>query len=64
VRTTDDLVLAAAANPRAETEGYFVRSGPDTHTAGDIAENRLNVLIGHAPLRPAEFIVRMIAIDL
>jgi uncharacterized protein len=59
-----DLWLRGAFQGTRPEDGYFVRSGSDTHTPGDVAESRLNVLIGHAPLRPAEFIVRMITIEL
>jgi uncharacterized protein len=45
-------------------EGYFVRCDASTHTQADIEAGRLNVVIGFAPLRPAEFIVRRITIQL
>jgi uncharacterized protein len=38
-------------------ECYFVRSGPDTMTQSDIDQGRLIVMIGFAPVRPAEFVV-------
>lgn len=45
-------------------DGYFVRSDGTTHTAEDMAAGRLNVVIGYAPTRAAEFIVRRITINL
>jgi uncharacterized protein len=59
-----DLWLKGAFQGSRAEDGYFVRSGSDTHTPDDVAEGRLNVLVGYAPLRPAEFIVRMITIEL
>jgi hypothetical protein len=38
-------------------DAYFVRCGADTMTQGDIEQGRLNVMIGFAPLKPAEFII-------
>jgi Bacteriophage tail sheath protein len=42
------------ATPR---EAYFVKCGPDTMTADEIGQGLLNVEIGFAPQRPAEFVV-------
>jgi hypothetical protein len=38
-------------------EAYFVRCGPDTMTQDEIDAGVVNVLVGFAPLRPAEFII-------
>lgn len=38
-------------------KAYFVRCGPDTMTQNDIDSGRLILLVGLAPLRPAEFII-------
>ena len=38
-------------------EGYFVRCDRSTMTQADIADGRLVVMIGVAPLKPAEFVV-------
>jgi phage tail sheath protein FI len=38
-------------------EAYFVRCGNDTMTRDDIDNGRLNLVIGIAPLRPAEFVI-------
>lgn len=38
-------------------DAYFVRCGGDTMTQDDIEQGRLNIMIGFAPLKPAEFII-------
>jgi len=38
-------------------EAFFVRCGLDTMTQDDIAQGRVVVLVGFAPLRPAEFVI-------
>jgi phage tail sheath protein FI len=38
-------------------DAYFVRCGPDTMTQDDIDYGRLIVLVGLAPVRPAEFVI-------
>ncbi|MBM3738568.1 MAG: phage tail sheath family protein [Acidobacteria bacterium] len=37
-------------------DGYFVRCDQSTHTQSDIDQGNLNIVIGFAPLRPAEFV--------
>lgn len=37
-------------------EAYFVRCGPDTMTQDEIDTGVVNILVGFAPLRPAEFV--------
>lgn len=44
----------AGLSPRA---AYFVRCGPDTTTEADRRQGVVNLIIGIAPLRPAEFVV-------
>jgi phage tail sheath protein FI len=39
------------------SDAFFVRCGPDTMTPADIAAGNLNVEIGIAPVRPAEFVI-------
>jgi hypothetical protein len=39
------------------SEAFFVQVGPETMTADDIAQGRLNVVVGFAPHMPAEFVV-------
>jgi len=45
-------------------EAYFVRSDVSTHTQADLTSGRLKVLIGFAPLRPGEFVVRILTFQL
>jgi uncharacterized protein len=42
---------------RTDNEAYFVHCGRDTMTEDDIRQGRLNVEVGFAPLKPAEFVV-------
>ena len=42
---------------RTPDESYFVRCGNDTMTQEDIDNGRLNIVIGIAPLKPAEFVI-------
>jgi len=42
---------------RTPAESYFVRCGNDTMTQDDIDNGRLNMVIGIAPLKPAEFVI-------
>jgi hypothetical protein len=48
---------AGALQGRAPDEAYFVRCGRDTMTQDDIDNGRLVVLVGFAPLKPAEFVI-------
>jgi phage tail sheath protein FI len=38
-------------------EAYLVKCDAETTTPGDIAAGMVNVVVGFAPLRPAEFII-------
>jgi uncharacterized protein len=42
---------------RTEKEAYFVKCDAQTHTQSDIDLGNLNIVIGFAPLKPAEFVV-------
>jgi phage tail sheath protein FI len=42
---------------RTPAESYFVHCGDDTMTQDDIDNGRLNIVIGIAPLKPAEFVI-------
>ena len=44
-------------------EGYFVKCDATTMTAQDLAEGRTVVLVGFAPLSPAEFLLLRIVLD-
>ena len=52
----ESLFRTGAFPGRAPDEAYFVRCGRDTMTGDDIDNGRLTILIGIAPLRPAEFV--------
>jgi hypothetical protein len=53
-----ELWRRGALQGQKAEEACFVQCGlGTTMTAGDIAAGRLNILVGFAPLKPAEFIV-------
>jgi hypothetical protein len=52
-----DLFRQGAFQGRTPQEAYVVRCGSDTMTQEDIDRGMVNVEIGFAPLRPAEFVV-------
>jgi uncharacterized protein len=41
---------------RTPDDGYFVKCGPDTMTRDEIDNGVVNIVVGFAPLRPAEFV--------
>lgn len=50
--------MSARVPPRRPPQdAYFVRCGRDTMTQDDIDHGRLIVLVGFAPVRPAEFVI-------
>jgi Bacteriophage tail sheath protein len=51
------LFRSGAFPGRTPDEAYFVRCGRDTMTQDDIDSGRLTILIGIAPVRPAEFVI-------
>jgi hypothetical protein len=62
VRSSVDAFLAGlwragAFQGTAPRQAWFVRCDRTTMTAVDMAEGRLNLLIGVAPTRPAEFVI-------
>jgi hypothetical protein len=52
----DGLFRAGALQGRTPNAAYFVRCGRDTMTQNDIDNGRVKLLVGFAPLRPAEFV--------
>ena len=44
----------AGATPQ---EAYFVKCGSETTTEQDIIDEIVNIVVGFAPLKPAEFVV-------
>jgi hypothetical protein len=51
------LFRQGAFQGRTPTEAYFVRCGSETTTQGDIKNGNLNILVGFAAMRPAEFVI-------
>jgi phage tail sheath protein FI len=52
-----DLFRQGAFQGRSPREAYFVKCDKDTTTQSDINRGIVNVLVGFAPLKPAEFVV-------
>lgn len=62
IRTTvtaflQDLFRQGAFQGSSPREAYFVQCGADTTTPFDVARGLVNIRVGFAPLRPAEFVV-------
>jgi phage tail sheath protein FI len=55
------LFLQGVFQGTTPAQAYFVRCGPDTMTQADIDGGRLNMLVGFAPVLPAEFVVFQIS---
>ncbi|MCQ6962155.1 phage tail sheath family protein [Methanolobus chelungpuianus] len=51
------LFLQGAFQGRTKQEAYFVKCDAETVTQNDIDNGSVNIMIGFAPLRPAEFVV-------
>lgn len=51
------LFRSGALQGASTREAYFVKCGRDTMTEDDIRNGRLNILVGFAPLKPAEFVI-------
>jgi phage tail sheath protein FI len=60
-RFMDSLFRQGAFAGRKATEAYFVKCGRETTTEDDIVNGIVNVVIGIAPLKPAEFVVLRIS---
>jgi phage tail sheath protein FI len=61
IRQSIDCFLASlfrrgAFAGRTPDEAYFAKCGPDTMTQDEIDNGVLNIVVGFAPLRPAEFV--------
>lgn len=52
-----DLFRSGAFAGDSARDAYFVRCGSETMTQADVANGLLNIEVGFAPLRPAEFVV-------
>lgn len=51
------LFRQGAFQGRSPKEAYFVRCGKDTTTQDDINKGIVNIEVGFAPLKPAEFVI-------
>jgi phage tail sheath protein FI len=52
-----NLFRQSAFQGKTPAEAYFVKCDKDTTTQNDIDRGIVNVLVGFAPLKPAEFVV-------
>jgi len=55
-----DLFRQGAFQGRTPREAYFVKCDSETTTQNDINRGVVNILVGFAPLKPAEFVVLQI----
>ncbi len=53
----NDLFRQGAFQGKTSREAYFVRCDSTTTTQTDINLGRVNIVVGFAPLKPAEFVV-------
>jgi phage tail sheath protein FI len=52
-----DLFRQAAFQGQTPKDAYFVKCDKETTTQTDIDRGIVNILVGFAPLKPAEFVV-------
>lgn len=53
----DDLFRKGAFQGASADKAYFVKCDSETNTPADIANGVFNIVVGFAPLRPAEFVI-------
>jgi hypothetical protein len=53
----NQLFRQGAFAGRTPAEAYFVACDKQTTTAADVAAGTVNVQVGFAPLKPAEFVI-------
>jgi phage tail sheath protein FI len=53
----NSLFRQGAFQGQSPREAYFVKCDKDTTTQNDIDRGIVNILVGFAPLKPAEFVV-------
>ena len=51
------LYLQGAFQGTTPSQAYFIKCGPETTTQDDINKGIVNILVGFAPLKPAEFVL-------
>ena len=52
-----NLLVQGAFQRRTPREAHFVKCDEETTTQNDINLGTVNILVGFAPLKPAEFVV-------
>jgi hypothetical protein len=52
-----DLFTRGAFQGKTPKEAYFVKCDRETTTQNDINKGIVNIIVGFAPLKPAEFVV-------
>ncbi len=52
-----NLFQSRAFQGTTPDQAYFVKCGRETMTADDIANGVVNIEVGFAPMRPAEFVI-------
>jgi uncharacterized protein len=52
-----DLFLKGAFQGTDPKKAYFVKCDSDTTTQTDINNGIVNIIVGFAPLKPAEFVI-------
>ena len=53
----NDLFRQGAFQGATMRDAYFVKCDTETTTQGDINRGMVNIVVGFAPLKPAEFVV-------
>jgi len=51
------LFAQGAFQGRTPRDAYFVKCDKETTTQNDIDLGRVNIVVGFAPLKPAEFVI-------
>lgn len=59
----NDLYREGAFVGAASNQAFFVKCDASTTTSGDINKGVANLVVGFAPLKPAEFVVQTIALE-
>ena len=52
-----DLFVQGAFQGKTPREAYFVKCDRETTTQNDINKGIVNIVVGFAPLKPAEFVI-------
>jgi phage tail sheath protein FI len=52
-----ELYRQGAFQGAAAKQAYFVKCDSETTTQGDIDRGIVNIMVGFAPLKPAEFVI-------